>query len=355
MSWKTAAFVGIVLLVAGSLAAEPINARETFRPGSVDELHISDSRSTFGIVMRNNIDMTITVVQGGSGDIEVALTGDVDTNQRRCLPELSASQSRGVAEVEVELCSGPALFLSLSGAVSLNVRVPRNWQGELDVRASSATVEIGDAVLESLDVRVSSGLIDLGAITADSVDLESSSGLVRADGIEAESVTVESSSGGADIERLFADEISLDSSSGGIAVREASGAFDADLSSGRLTIDFRGRPGSVTAESSSGGIEVRGIDGSVDLDASSGSILAEFVRLRDDSYIEASSGDVRAVLPRDADFQLDLDASSGRITVDFPVTVEGRMNDDEVEGRVGAGGPMLEIDTASGDIAIVEG
>lgn len=355
MNRKTIALSIIAVLAAGSVSAEPINARETFRPGSVDELHISDSRSTFGIVMRNNMDMTITVVQGGSGDIEVTLTGDVDTNQRRCLPKLSVSQSRGVAEVDVELCRGPALFLSLSGTLSLNVSVPRSWQGELDVRASSATVEIGDAVLESLDVRVSSGLIDLGVIAADSVDLHSSSGLVRAEGIEAESVTIQSSSGGADIERLFADEINLDSSSGGIAVREATGAIDADLSSGRLTIDFRGRRGSVTAESSSGGIEVRGIDGSVDLDASSGSILAQFVRLRDDSYIEASSGDVRAVLPRDADFHLDLDASSGRITVDFPVTVEGGMNDDEVEGRVGAGGPTLEVDTASGDIAIVEG
>jgi DUF4097 and DUF4098 domain-containing protein YvlB len=115
---------------------------------------------------------------------------------------------------------------------------------------------------------------------------------------------------------------------------------------------FGDRPGHVTAESSSGGIAVGGLDGSADLEASSGNIRVDFARLSEDSSVRTSSGDVTVRVPGGSSFDVDLETSSGRINVDFPLTMQGAMGEDRVQGYVGSGGPALSVRTSSGNMRI---
>lgn len=318
---------------ASAARADTIEARHSFRPGDVDEIRVVDRRSTAGIVMRSNIDTEIELSQGASDEIEIVMSGEVRSNRRRCMPTLEVDESRGTVEAVVTLCNGPVFFLNLSGELRIEVSVPRDWQGDYFVDGSSASVVIGDATLARFGVDLSSGSTRIGRLRADDLEIESSSGVV-------------------DVESIEADTVTIDTSSGSVTVDAVSGNVEADASSGLLAFDFGGRRGSARVNSSSGGVEILGIDGSVAVEVSSGNVTVDFARIREDSRIEASSGDVRLTLPSSANLDVDLETSSGGIRVDFPVTVEGAMDDDELRGRIGSGGPTLEVDTSSGRIVV---
>jgi hypothetical protein len=352
---RIGAVIAAALFIAGCASAaraDTIEARHSFRQGDVDEIRVVDRRSTAGIVIRSSIDTEIELSQGASDEIEIVMSGEVRSNRRRCMPTLEVDESRGTVEAVVTLCNGPVFFLNLSGELRIEVSVPRDWQGDYFVDGSSASVVIGDATLARVGVDLSSGSTRIGRLRADDVEIESSSGVVDVESIEADTVTIGTSSGLTEIGELLARETTIDTSSGGATVDAVAGNVEADLSSGLLSIDFGGRRGSARVNSSSGGVEILGIDGSVTVDVSSGTITVDFARIREDSRIEASSGDVRLTLPSSANLDVDLETSSGGIRVDFPVTVEGAMDDDELRGRIGSGGPTLEVDTSSGRIVV---
>ena len=44
--------------------------------------------------------------------------------------------------------------------------------------------------------------------------------------------------------------------------------------------------------------------------------------------------------------------TDGRITVNHPLTVQGSLSRKEIRGKVGNGGPLLEVRTGSGNIVV---
>jgi hypothetical protein len=339
------------IALAGAMG-ETLNQVEVFAPDRVSAIEILDRRSASGIVIQNNLRASIVLTQTNRGDIEIALRGDVDTNRRRCMPELQFTQRGGILTASLETCSRPTLFMSMRGRLAVEVSVPRGWQGDYSVDASSAEVVTNDARLGDIDLEVSSGSLAVGNVEGRDARFAMSSGSLRGASIRANSVVVDTSSGNVDIDAIDARTVSIDSSSGGVSVDEIAGDVEVDISSGGLRLDFRGQPGSLVAETSSGGMRVAGMDGPVEIDSTSGGVHIDFARFAADSKIESSSGNVRISLPADSGLDIDLDTSSGRIRVDFPVTVQGSLDDDEVQGRIGDGGPTLEVDAGSGDITI---
>jgi hypothetical protein len=330
-----ACIIGVVLLgiAAVNAPARTLDFAESAPAGQIDSIEVKDQRSNWGIIIRNDIDTDIVLTEGRGSQVDVTLTGDVRSNRRRCLPELQVSRRGGRLVAEIVTCSGPTAFLSMSGRMTLEVSVPSEWRGDYSVEASSARVTIDGA--------------DLATVT-----LDVSSGSVEARGIDAERLTVESSSGSVRLEEIAASETAISSSSGAITVEGVTGDVEVETSSGGARLDFRGRRGFLTADSSSGRVEVEGIDGGVEIESSSGGISVAYVRLREDSRISASSGDITVRLPADSDLNVDLETSTGRINVDFPVTVSGSMDRDEIKGSIGDGGPTLTADASSGDIRI---
>jgi len=59
-------------------------------------------------------------------------------------------------------------------------------------------------------------------------------------------------------------------------------------------------------------------------------------------------------LPSNASFELSAHTGSGGINVDFPMTVQGRLDHGrhDVSGKVGGGGSLLTARTGSGHIRI---
>lgn len=325
-----------LLLLAGAAwtSAETLDFEQT-GTAAIERITVESRQGNWGIVIQNKIDTEVLFTRSDRDDISVRLTGQVQSNRRRCLPELDAARDGSTLEIGIPTCRGPVAFLRMRGKMTLEVAVPRSWNGDYSVDASSARVSLPDGRLGTVDLEVSSGRIEVGELQADDVTLSVSSGSMELGTVRAQQSRFEASSGGIRVENLRGD-------------------VEVDVSSGDVRLGFAGNPGRAYVESSSGTIVIEELDGAAEVETSSGDVRLLFARFTENSRIETSSGDVRVSLPADSSFDLDLSTSSGNLRVEFPVTIRGDMGRDDIEGFVGDGGPELEVETSSGDVRVIE-
>jgi DUF4097 and DUF4098 domain-containing protein YvlB len=142
----------------------------------------------------------------------------------------------------------------------------------------------------------------------------------------------------------------ISSSSGDVRVANISGDLRAHSSSGNVKVfDVNG---SVRASSSSGNVEVTNASGEVDAKTSSGEVEARLSTLKPGGTynFESSSGNVTVTVPATLDADVSMSTSSGSIGCEFPISVQGRLYSNKVNGRIGNGSGRLRLDTSSGNV-----
>lgn len=140
------------------------------------------------------------------------------------------------------------------------------------------------------------------------------------------------------------------SGSGNIRADQISGAITASTGSGDVRLTQSGS-GDVEVSTGSGTVEVNGVNGGVRIGTGSGNITAQGTpagswRLR------TGSGDLTVELPQQTSFELYAHTSSGSIDSRFPITVQGTITPRDLHGKVGNGGPLVDLRTSSGTIHI---
>jgi len=141
------------------------------------------------------------------------------------------------------------------------------------------------------------------------------------------------------------------SGSGSVQVDGMSGRVDAGTGSGGVTL--RNTKGDVEATTGSGPIRATGLRGGLRMQTGSGPIDVEGEQTaRWD--LQTGSGGIDIRLPKNASFDLSAHTGSGGVTVDFPMTVSGKIDASRhnVEGKVGGGTYPLSARTGSGHIRI---
>lgn len=179
-------------------------------------------------------------------------------------------------------------------------------------------------------------------------EASSGSGDVRLNEIGAD-VTARTGSGEVTISGVKG-ALRASSGSGNIRAEQISGAMSASTGSGDVRLSQSGE-GDVEVSTGSGTVEVNGVKGAVEIGTGSGNITAEGTPAGN-WRIHTGSGDLTVELPQQASFDLYAHTSSGRIESRFPITTEGTISPREFHGRVGSGGPTLELRTSSGSIHI---
>lgn len=96
-------------------------------------------------------------------------------------------------------------------------------------------------------------------------------------------------------------------------------------------------------------LELKTGDGHVDVRARSGSVLAAGWRL------ETGDGSVSLEVPGDLAADVDLHTSDGHIDLDMPVMAEGKLQQNEIHGKINGGGSLLLIRTGDGSIHLRKG
>lgn len=124
----------------------------------------------------------------------------------------------------------------------------------------------------------------------------------------------------------------------------------------------------------SGDIDVQGVRSHVDATTMSGNVrivTSEAARARtmsgrvsatigslagqDSLEFSSMSGSVELLLPANAGARLRMSTMSGGLHSDFPITVEGRVSPQRMEGTIGGGGPLIELRTMSGSVRLRRG
>ena len=127
------------------------------------------------------------------------------------------------------------------------------------------------------------------------------------------------------------------------------GAIRAQTGSGDIRIERTG--GSLSAQTGSGDIRAASVGGEVRAQTGSGDVEVTQTA-RGDVQVSTGSGDVVLNLPADAAYTLDARTGSGSISTSQPVTVQGQMRRNHVQGTVRGGGNMVRVKTGSGSVDI---
>ena len=181
------------------------------------------------------------------------------------------------------------------------------------------------------------------------------------------SLTAKTGSGNITVDNLGADA-HVSSGSGDLKIGSVKGALNASAGSGNISAE--GVAGEITANTGSGDVEMRqvaagnvrvgtgsgniklhGIKGGLRAQAGSGDIQAEG-EPTSDWQLGAGSGSITLKISSQASFNIDARTSSGSLKVNKPVTVQGTMSHNRIQGKVGNGGPLLDLHTGSGDIYV---
>ena len=298
----------------------------------------------------------------GSFDRTLKVTGEVD---------LSVSTGSG----QITVRKGGAGAVSIHGTI----RASSGWHlsdSEIESRVRTIeqnppivqegnTIRIGH-VNDSELLRNISISYEIVAPEETRLRSETGSGGTTIEGIRGP-IEAATGSGSMSIENAAA-EVSATTGSGSIDLRNVKGNVHATTGSGHIS--GSGISGAVTAGTGSGGIrleetgtgdfdvhtgsgtiELQGVKGSIRARAGSGSIEARGEQTGE-WRLHTGSGNVTVRLPQGATFDLEARTSSGDIQTDRPITVQGTIGKHELRGKVGAGGPLLDLSTSSGSIRI---
>ena len=217
-----------------------------------------------------------------------------------------------------------------------------NADGKVSVRRESL-FRLGDMTLDiylpvdysgTLDVKVSSGEVTTEALNLENFRLNASSGNLTADTIQAALVSIRSTSGAVDVKSINAERLAITTHSGNIttgqcAVREA------------------------VVEAASGNIMLAGITGDFNLKTSSGKVTLTYPMF--DNYklkVGTTSGSVTLELPANAGFLLDAHSTSGKVQSDFSADDTEGANIKGTTGQVGTGTGQIIVNTTSGNIQL---
>jgi Putative adhesin len=141
----------------------------------------------------------------------------------------------------------------------------------------------------------------------------------------------------------------LSTGSGSIHATGLEGGFTVQTGSGNIDATQTGT-GDVRAETGSGSIELKNLHGGLQAGTGSGNVKVDGApaapwRIHTGSgSIELSTGN--------AGLTLDASTGSGGIHTDRDIVSQGTMDRHHVKGAIGGGGPMVHVDTGSGNIRI---
>ncbi|HEY1240928.1 MAG TPA: DUF4097 family beta strand repeat-containing protein [Bryobacteraceae bacterium] len=158
--------------------------------------------------------------------------------------------------------------------------------------------------------------------------------------------------------RVQALEGGLDAqtSNGMVELTDVNGEAMVRTSNGRIHVDNLKGPlqartsnGSVTATLAAGAA-----NGSVRLDTSNGGVdLRLPPKFSNEVRVSSSNGPITLHLPSEVNARVMARTSNASVTSDFQVRTEGEFRKSRLEGEIGTGGPLLDLNTSNASIRLL--
>lgn len=184
-----------------------------------------------------------------------------------------------------------------------------------------------DNVSGKINGRTSGGSINLQN-SGDDIDLRTSGGSINASHCKG--------------------RIRLSTSGGSLNLEDLDGDIVANTSGG--SIDGRNIGGELVSHTSGGSIHLTDLTCSLETSTSGGNIEVSIITLGKYVRISNSSGHIELNLPKGKG--LDLDLSADKITTGHLENFSGKMEDDEIKGKLNGGGIPVIVNAGSGKIVL---
>lgn len=141
----------------------------------------------------------------------------------------------------------------------------------------------------------------------------------------------------------------LETGSGDIHAKGLNGSFAVKTGSGEISADGTGE-GDVKAETGSGNIDIRNVHGAFRGQTGSGDIKATGTPSAP-WMLQTGSGNVE-IWAGNAPLTLDASTGSGTFSTDHEMLTRGSLNQHHITGNLNGGGPLVKVQTGSGDISV---
>jgi preprotein translocase subunit YajC len=213
----------------------------------------------------------------------------------------------------------------------------------------------------STDLTTSGGSISLTNLTGDQ-KFTTSGGSLNVDNVGGKidgttsggSIMVENSrddidlttSGGSIDARNCDGKIRLSTSGGSLSLKDLKGDIKATTSGG--SVNGRNISGELVAHTSGGGIQLTDLSCSLEASNSGGHIDIEIKELGKYVKISNSGGGIDLQLPKNAG--VDLDLTGGKIKTEQLGNFNGKIEDDQLEGKLNGGGVSVKVRSSGGRI-----
>jgi lia operon protein LiaG len=234
----------------------------------------------------------IHIIPEERADVKAHLYGKISTKE---LPALSMVPSGN--RLAIKLGDTHKVNIGFfSSNLTLDIYVPKDYQGDLKVHSLSGDVALTDSLtLNSATFNLLSGNATINNLNVKDFDFKSSSGDFLGENLVTESSRV-------------------------------------DMLSGNM--------------------QLRNFQGDLEGDSSSGDVSVHYAIFKNQINMKMLSGNLDIDLPDDAAFYLDANALSGEITCSFPITVNEKTERNELKGTVKDGTHSIIVKSSSGDITI---
>lgn len=304
-----------------------------------DPIRFTEGRTT--TTLAPSIDLTLYVPSGVRLDL-LTKAGAIDASGAA---GPSRFESR-YGKVTVDSVVGDVEARSGSGSVTIrNVR-----DGEIHAHSGYGSIEVSRADDCRVIATAASGRITLTRVRGHA-RATTSYGNVEAKRISG-TLEVDSASGRIKIEDVEGDKVTLRTSYGRIETRDVI-ANEVHARTGSGSIGMRNLQASIDAESGYGAIRIEGALRNVAVQTTSGGIHIRTTRKPTGNETLRAHSRYGAILlsaPSDLDADVELRTGYGSATCDFELSRDksGR----RISGRVGSGGPSVQLVATNGDVAL---
>ena len=165
----------------------------------------------------------------------------------------------------------------------------------------------------------------------------------------------------------------LRTTNGSIQVTNLHGQLEAETSNS--SIELEGVDGNARLHSSNGHIRAEHVNGSIDASTSNSGVNIDVERADKDVRIDTSNNGVELALPRNFSSDVHIGTNNGPITLrmtdgvnarlsahtsnssietDFEIRAQGELSKNRLEGVLGSGGPLIDLNTSNGSIRLVK-
>jgi len=144
--------------------------------------------------------------------------------------------------------------------------------------------------------------------------------------------------------------VNLHTVGGDIVVNNIEGELKGETSGGDVRIESV--VGAVNVETSGGDIMIDSVDGKVRAETSGGDIEVKLSGENKGINVSTSGGDITLYLPDGVNGDLDASTSGGGVKMHLGGQFSGKIEDDEVHGKINGGGFLIKAETSGGDIRI---